>query len=725
MINSAKNIPSVPALLVPGLLGWLAACAAPPPPVQTPVPTPPPTEARAPAERRERPPPPAPMQALEFPGFQEVRLANGLQILVVEDRDLPLASMELYVKSGSSSDPVESAGLAEMVAELLSKGTTTRSAEEIATTIEGAGGSLNTFASADYLTVSAGALSESLPLVFELVSDVTLRPTFPEDELETARTRALSGLEVELSQPGPLADRRFVREVYGQGHPYSLRPLPETLEEIGRAGVEAFHQAHFTPGNALLVVSGDVNAARVEELAREHFGGWQGGGVPPVVFREPPAREDATIYLVHRPGSVQSNLLVGHVGIRPDNPDYYPLQVLNKIVGGGTDARLFLILREEKGWTYGAYSRFTRPADVGYYVASAEVRSEVTDSALAELDHQLRRVRREPVSEEELEAAKSYLIGSFPLRIQTPRQIAGQVAQTYLLGLPIEHLLRYRERVSEVTIEDVQRVAREYVRPERAVIVVVGDATQVLDDLDALGIAPIELYNTEGDRIERAAIEVRASTAVWDGSRLEPGALTYQFTVRGNPLGTTTSTLAREGDEWVATSAIESPVITRRSELRFGAAGLEPVSLTQTTAQQGTELNADLSFADGRITGTATLPGEPGGEPEERSVDAAVVQGTLLPGMGEYALAVADLAVGESITVPVFSAESGSVAPTTYQVTGMETVTVPAGEFPVFRVEVSGGQQPMTLYLRQESPHLVVKMELVGIPVTIELQSMQ
>ena len=173
----------------------------------------------------------------------------------------------------------------------------------------------------------------------------------------------------------------------------------------------------------------------------------RGSGVPQTAFTQPPARDAAQIYLVNRPGSVQSNILVGGVAIQPDNPDYYPLQVLNKILGGGTDARLFQILREEKGWTYGAYSQLARRSNLGYFTASVEARNAVTDSALVELMTQMRRMGSEAVSAEELAAAKSFLIGSFPLGIQTSGQIASQVAQTRLLGLPVDALTRYRERI--------------------------------------------------------------------------------------------------------------------------------------------------------------------------------------------------------------------------------------------------------------------------------------
>ncbi|HET7275847.1 MAG TPA: pitrilysin family protein [Longimicrobiaceae bacterium] len=661
------------------------------------------------------PPPPLPAQPLEFPGFRETTLPNGLQLIIVEQHDQPIANLSLYIESGAANDPPPEAGLANIVAQMLTKGTADRTAEEISQTIEGVGGDLTASAADDYIRVSAVVLADDLPLAFELVQGVTLEPTFPQDELDIVRTRMLSALQAELAQPASVAQRRFVLEVYGAGHPYSLAALPGTVSEIDKADLEEFHDAHFSADNAVLVVSGDVDADEVEELASNAFGEWAGGGVPEPTFIEPPAREAARIYFVHRPGSVQSNILVGHVGIRPENPDYYPLQVLNKIVGGGTDSRLFSILREEKGWTYGAYSRLSRPEEIGYFVASAEVRNAVTDSALIEMLNQLNRIRDETVTAAELNAAKSFLTGSFPLRIETAGQIAAQIAQVRLLGLPVDALTQYRERIEMVSAADVQRVAREYIRPERAVIVVVGDATQVLEDLE--GIAPIEMYSVEGDPLEMADLEITAPTVDVDAAALEPAMLTYQLMVQGNPLGTATITLAREGDNWLSTTTMGG-AMNQQSEVRF-TSELEPISAMQSLSQGAVTITSDLAYADGRVTGTVELPPQMGGA---KDVDAEVVPGTLLPEMEGWYLAAAELAPGKAITIPQFNAQSGTVAGVTYTVTGTETLTTPAGTFETFRVEVSGVPQQAILYLRQDSPHITVRQEFVGQPVVLELQ---
>jgi zinc protease len=693
--------------------GTVAACA-PAAPVPAPAPV-----VEAPRPRLE-PPPPLAARPVVFPPFHETQLPNGLQLVVLEHTAQPIVSVNLYVRSGGALDPAQRAGLAGMTADLLTKGTARRTAQQIAETIEGVGGNLNASAGDDWMTVSASVLPEHLPLAMDLLSDVTLRPNFPQTEFDLARQRTLSGLQAALGQPGEIARRRFLREVYGPEHPYGMAPVPGTIEAIRRADLQQFHRQHVVPNNAMLVVAGDVRRDEVEALVRRHFGDWRRGTVPAVQLPAVPQREPTRIYLVHRPGSVQSNIWVGHPGVRPDEPDFFALQVLNQILGGGTDARLFQILREQKGWTYGAYSRFTRPRDVGFFAANAEVRTEVTDSAVAEIMHQLRRLRTEQVPAEDVEAAKSFLAGSFPLRLETAGQIASQVAQARLLGVPIEMVTEYPLRIRAVTREDVQRAAQQHVRPDQAAIVVVGDAMRVLPMLDPLGT--IVLYDVEGQPIDRSALEVRAATERFDGTRLQPQTLAYQFMVQGNPMGTVTSQLTRDGDDWVGVTTTESPMMTQRIEVRFRAADMAPVSSQMSMTQGPMRMQAELRVQDGRVIGQAQLPEQMGGD---RQVDTEIVQGTLLPGMDEYVLRAADLSEGRTITLPVYDLMSGSVANVSYRVAGAENVTTPAGSFPAFRVEVVGAPQPITLFVRQQAPHVMLRQEFAGMPIAIELQEIR
>jgi zinc protease len=447
-----------------------------------------------------------PEAPLAFPPFEEFRLANGLQVIHVRHAVQPIANLTLYLHAGGADDPVEHAGRTAMAADLLDKGTTTRTAEQISELIEGVGGSLWTSADADFLTVSATVLADELPLAFDLVADVTRRPTFPEDEFQLVLQRTLSGLRAQLGNPGEIARRRFVQAVYGEGHPYGTSPTPASVQGVTRQQLVELHARRFRPDAAVLVVAGDVDAAQARTLAERHFGDWHAAS--DLAARAPlpaPAQPAATrIALVHRPGSVQATIRVGHLGMRPDEPDFFALEVLNRVLGGGFTSRLMQRLRDEKGWAYGAGSAFTQPREVGVFSAQTEVRTAVADSAVAEILAQLRDLRDRPMGAAEMDPAVNYLVGRFPLTIETAGQIAGQIARARLIGRPLEHITEYRDRVQAVTPQAVTRAARRHLDPDRTVIVVVGDAPALLPRLQA--IAPVELYDVEGARLDPARL---------------------------------------------------------------------------------------------------------------------------------------------------------------------------------------------------------------------------
>jgi zinc protease len=667
---------------------------------------------------RTTPPPPLTGRTIEFPTFHETRLANGLHVVVVENDVQPVVNLSLFIRSGGSLDPVHQAGRAGLLADLMTRGTPTRTSREIAETIEGVGGRLNASAGNDWMSVTSTVLTEHAPLAFELLSDVSLNPTIPEDELTTTLRRTLSGLRAQLGQPGAIAQRRFLGEIYGE-HPYGILPTPGSVEGLTRDDLLAFHREHFAPGNALLVISGDITFARATEFANRYLGQWQGAAAGARSAGVPPTRDRTEIHLVHRPGSVQSTIWVGHLAVEPGHTDFFALEVMNALLGQGSDARLFQILREQKGWTYGAYSRITRPRDVGYFAATTEVRTGVTDSAVVEIMHQLNRLRNEEVPREEFEATKSFLIGSFPLRLETPGQIASQVAQVKLLGLDVDDLTEYRQRIAAVTPADVRRVAMEHIHPDRAAIVIVGDATQILAGLEP--VAPIILYDVEGRRIERSAIEVRAAEERFDATRLQPMTLTYQLSVQGNPLGTVTQRLQRDGNDWVATTSTQSAIMGQEGEMRFDARDFTPRASTMTVTQGPMRIATELRVEGGRILGRAEMPEQLGGS---RDIDVDAIDGMIFPGMEMYLLAAADLAEGRSVTVPMFDATSGGPINMSFEVTGVQEVTVPAGTFQAYRISV-GGPQAMFLYVRQDAPHVMLRQEYQGQPISIELTSME
>lgn len=671
------------------------------------------------AASAQRQPPPAPLPArpLQFPAFRETTLPNGLRLIVVENHAHPVASVSLLVGSGASSVAPERAGLAGVVSEVLPKGTATRTGAQVSGSIEATGGVIGAGSTVDYTSIYATVISEHLPLAMEIVSDVAMNASFPEDEVTAARDRALAQLQQWMADPTYVAERRFAERMYGT-HPYGRYRTPETLAALDRQAMVDFHRAHFHPGNAVLVVAGDVDAARVEAMARERFGGWARREAVPVSYAGLPAAGPTRILLVHRPGAVQSSVRAGTLAVRAPDADHPALQVMNKILGGGSDSRLFNILREQRGWTYGAYSGVNRPRDLGRMIASMEVRTEVTDSAVAELLAQIRRIAREPVDAGELEAAKGYLVGSFPISIQTAEQVAGEVAFTRLMGLPIDDLLQRRERLSAVSVDDVRRVAARHLRPDSLTVVVVGDAGRVLAGLEA--IAPVELVDLEGRPMERSALEVRASGESFDMARLRPVTLEYRYSAQGNPVGQSSVALTQDGEGWKTELTLQFGPVQQAIVARWGA-GWTPVDYLETYAG-AFEGRAEARLADGRITGSAQMPEQAGGN---KTFDAAAVPGTAWSMMEDVMLSTADLAEGKTIVIPVFNTSTGAVGPVTFTVGAVESVTVPAGTFQAYRVESTGGSSAQILWLRADGPHVVVRQEVVGQPFVGELTAIR
>ena len=441
------------------------------------------------------PPAAAPLRPARFPKFITGKLPDGLDMIIVEHHKQPVVTVTLALPAGAAYVPADKTGLDGIVAELLTKGTESRTADQIAAQIEGAGGSIGAYSDNDFLRITVSALAENLPLAMDMLADVVSHSTFPASEVELARTRALSALQVELSEPGAIAQRIFSHEVYGD-HPYGRNYTAATLRAITRDDAVGFFDAHVKPQGALLVVAGDVQAAAVRTLADRAFAAWTGTPAPVPAFPPIPARTATEIVLVHKAGAVQSNILAGFTLITPRDPAVYPLTLMSQILGGGSDSRLFLILREQKSWTYGAYSRFTRPLGLGMFLANAEVRTPVTDSALAELLHQLDRMRNEVPADSEIASAKSYLVGNFPLTIETPEQIANAVAAARLRGLPDDYVPRFRDRLAAVTPAQLGAADKRYLTTDKMVVVVVGDGTKILDGLKKLGT--VRIVDVEG-----------------------------------------------------------------------------------------------------------------------------------------------------------------------------------------------------------------------------------
>jgi zinc protease len=435
-------------------------------------------------EFRAAPPAPLPPRPLNLPTPDEVTLPNGLRVVFVRQDRLPLVNFRLAFRTGDAFDPPELPGLTDMMADMLAEGTETRTSRQIAEEAARYGATLNAGASSDYTMISASSLSTFAAPVLELLTEVALHPAFPESELALVKANVQQNLIAQRAQPSFLATEALARVLFDR-HPYSVvAPTPESIEATTRERLQEFHRGRFVPNNAVLFAVGDVRREETLRRIEELFGHWQPGEVPEADFPAPPARTSRTAYVVNRPGSAQTNIIVANLGITRTHPDYFPLLVMHTILGATASSRLFMNLREEKGYTYGAYTSLDARRHSGSFRASTEVRTPVTGLSLKEIFYELGRIRDEDVTEKELADAKAYLTGTFPIRLETQDGLMEQLVQITMHELPADYLHTYRDRVQAVTLEEVRRVANLYVTPDRAALVLVGDADALREQVE-------------------------------------------------------------------------------------------------------------------------------------------------------------------------------------------------------------------------------------------------
>lgn len=404
-------------------------------------------------------------------------LDNGLTVLICEKHELPLVSIKAQIRAGSLFEPEEKAGLASFVGRMLTKGTKTKNAEEIAEKIDFVGGSLSSWAGGNSSYVACEVLKKDLDLALDLVSDILINPSFASHEMEKEREFILSEIKAQKDNPWVVAQLEFNELVYGR-HPYH-RPVTgyeETVKKIRREDLIDFHQKYYAPNNTILAVVGDVDSETLIKKIKEKFGGWLRRAVEfpdfPAVLLQEEIKKKA-IFMKKE----QVQILLGHLGIRRTNPDYYALLVMDVILGaGGLSARIPYNLRDVKGLAYTAYSDIAGSAGLepGQFVAYMAVSSENKDKAINGLLEEIRRIRNQPVSTRELEDAKSYLTGSYYFGLQGNDALTGYLlfCETYNFGF--DFVKKYPQYINRITKEDVQRVAQNYLHPETYTLVEVG-----------------------------------------------------------------------------------------------------------------------------------------------------------------------------------------------------------------------------------------------------------
>lgn len=448
---------------------------------------------------RSKPPALGPVRPLHLPPVQELHLANGLPVFLVEQHEVPVVQVNAVVRAGAGNDPLDKPGLASLTADMLDEGAGGRSALEISDEVDYLGADLTSEAGWDATVVALHVPVKRLERALPILADVVLRPTFPAGELERVRTDRLTELLQWRDEPRAIASVAFARALYGGKHRYGTATLGTELSvrRFSRNDLTAFHAQAFRPDNAAIVVAGDVTAASVQPQLEKAFGGWKAAGnlaageVP--LAPQVPGRE---IWIVDRPGSAQSEIRIGRIGPPRSTPDYFALTVMNTILGGSFTSRLMQNLREQHGYAYGARSSFDYRLSSGPFVAAAAVQTDKTAPAVAEFFKELDAIRK-TITDAEIAKAKNYVALSFPSEVETTGDIASKLAEQFIYRLPNGWLESYVSRIAAVTPPDVRRVASQYVDPEKVAVVVVGDRSKIERELTALNLGPVKTLSVE------------------------------------------------------------------------------------------------------------------------------------------------------------------------------------------------------------------------------------
>ncbi len=440
-----------------------------------------------------------PERAVAWPKRRREVLGNGLEVVLVEMPNFPRMSAELFFRSGNASVAQISPGLAEMTATVVRAGTEKRTSRGIEEDLRRMGAGLGTSAGADNSAISIAGLSEFAGEMLELMADLARQANFPAEELERERRQRVEGLRIARSTPGFLSNERMRRALYGK-HPYgTLAPTEAQVRDYKREQLVDFYAEHYVPSGSLLVVVGDFRTEEMLEKAERIFGGWPRREAPVMKAGAPPRHDGRKMQLVHMPGAVQADVMVGNLSIVRKDANWQKLVLANAIYGGAFNSRLIANIREQKGYTYSPRSTTHALRESGYFTIHAAVRNEVVAASLAEIFYEMDRMRALEVGEEELDDARNYLSGAFSMGVATQDGILGQVSGLYLDGLAEDYLETYRERIRQLTRGDVMEAARKYFDSPNAQVVVAGDRAAVEEQVSLYGRP--EVWDAQGERL--------------------------------------------------------------------------------------------------------------------------------------------------------------------------------------------------------------------------------
>ena len=430
---------------------------------------------------------------VELPRPTVVKLKNGLTIVLEEDHKLPTIAFTLWIRPGQLADPSDLPGLASFTAGMLREGTEKRTSEQIASEVDSLGASLDASSrfGVSYTTVNASGLIPDAAKILDLLSDVVLHPSFLASELAKYKQSEGASLEQRLANPAFLAQQGFRRVIFGDTPMALASATKESIEKISVEDLRRFHQKHYVPGNAILGVTGDFAAPEMRAMIEKYFAGWTGAAEAPEKFAAAVTPQPTKITLVDRPASVQSYIIVGDRGIRRTDPEYYGLTVMNQIVGGGPQARLFLDLREEHSLTYGSYSRFNAEIYPGDWLAFAPVRTQVTGDAMDRFLYEFKKINNEPVPQDEMDDAHRAIIASFALSLEQPREILGDWLTVQYYGLPVDYWDKYPDHIAAIDAGGVQASAKKFVDLDHLQWICVGDRKEIESVLKKYGTVSV------------------------------------------------------------------------------------------------------------------------------------------------------------------------------------------------------------------------------------------
>ncbi len=450
-------------------------------------------------ERKNKAPVSKDILQVKLPKAYKATLNNGVRVLIMEDHRFPLVTATMQIKgAGAIFEPATTPGLANITAEMMREGTSTRTSKQLAEQLDelGASATIMSGFGSPFAIANGSGLSDNIDAWFPIFADVLLNPSFPKEELEKLKARTKVRLKQQRSSPFFPAMERFNRAVYGDHPAAVVTTTPEVLDALTPEALAKWHAEKFCPQNTILGIAGDVKPAEIIAKLNKWLGGWQKTDYKPELPPNPVAASTRKIYLVDRPGSVQTTVLLGNIAIDRRDPDYMALALMNKVIGGGTTGRFFMNLREEHGYTYGAYSGMSAGTFPGPWMGNGDVRTDVTEGALTEFFKEIKRIGTEPVPATELDEAKRSMVASFALSLESPSSLLSYAVQSEIYGFPEDYWDTYPAKLMAVSAKEVQRVGAKYLNPDAIQVVTVGDGSKIKSILEKYG--PVETYNLEG-----------------------------------------------------------------------------------------------------------------------------------------------------------------------------------------------------------------------------------